>query len=79
MYVEQGAYNYLRDAGLEYMLEADSFLNMKGGPEALFAEIETWVREPFKLFRNYSIEFLHKQLIDRGMQVHMRTTGPDRS
>jgi len=79
MYVNQGAYNYLRDAGLEYMLEADSFLNAKDGPEALFAEIQTWVTNPFKLFRNYSIEFLHGQLMARGMQAHIRTTEPDRS
>jgi hypothetical protein len=78
MYVKHGAYNYLRDAGLEYMLEADSFLNVKGGPEALFAEVQAWVAEPYKLFRSYSIEYLHKQLMARGMQVHRCITEPDR-
>jgi hypothetical protein len=77
MYVERGAYNYLRDAGLEYMLEADSFLNAKSGPEALYGEIQTWVTNPYKLFRNYSIEFLHAQLMVRGMQTHIRTTESD--
>ncbi|KAN0083291.1 hypothetical protein V8E54_002379 [Elaphomyces granulatus] len=78
MYVEHGAYKYLRDAGLEYMLEADAFFNIRGGPEALFAEVQAWVAAPYKLFRGYSIEYLHKQLIARGMQVHRCITESDR-
>ncbi|KAI9765423.1 MAG: hypothetical protein M1840_007381 [Geoglossum simile] len=63
MYVKQGAYNYLRDAGLKYMLDIDALLNAEGGLEALFEEVKDWVAEPYKIFRSYSIEYLHTQLV----------------
>lgn len=76
MYVEQGAYEYLREAGLEYMLDTDVFLNAVGGLEALVAEAQAWVAEPYRLFRNYSTEYLHMQLMARGMQLHEDSARP---
>lgn len=70
MYVEQGAYKYLRDAGLGYMMDTDVLLNVTNGVEALVAAVQAWVTEPYELFRNYSTEYLHMQLTARGMQLY---------
>jgi hypothetical protein len=67
MYVEQGAYKYLHDSGLGYMLNTDALLDAEGGLEALFEEVKDWVAEPYKMFRSYSVECLHTQLVARGM------------
>jgi hypothetical protein len=77
MYVKQGAYKYLRDAGLEYMLDLDALLDAAGGLEALFAEVKAWVAEPYKMFRNYSVEYLHMQLVARGMQFQLNRTSAE--
>jgi hypothetical protein len=67
LYVEDGAYKYLRGTSLEYMLDGSKLLKAKGGLDALFAVAQEWVKEPYKLFRNYSIECLHEQLMEHGM------------
>lgn len=69
MYVKQGAYKYLCDAGRSYMLDTDTFLKTKGGLKALFEEVQDWVEKPYMLFRNYSIDYFDMQLISRGMQL----------
>jgi hypothetical protein len=69
LYVKQGAYQYLRNAGREYMLDADTFLQTTGGLDALFGEVQDWVQKPYMLFRNYSIDYLDMQLVSRGMQL----------
>ncbi|EEH11255.1 conserved hypothetical protein [Histoplasma capsulatum G186AR] len=69
LYVKKGAYKYLCDAGRRYMLDADTFMKTEGALNALFAEIQDWVEEPRKLFRNYSIDYIDKQLISRGMKL----------
>lgn len=69
LYVKEGAYKYLCEAGLGYMLDANVFLDAEFGLEALFAEVQQWVAEPYKLFRSYSVEYLHRELISRGMKL----------
>lgn len=69
MYVEQGAYQYLCDAGRRYMLDADTLLKTEGGLKALFEEVQDWVGKPYMLFRNYSIDYLDTRLISRGMRL----------
>ncbi|OAX81658.1 hypothetical protein ACJ72_04001 [Emergomyces africanus] len=73
MYVKHGAYKYLRDAGRRYMLDADTFMRSEGACEALFEEVQDWVEKPYKLFRNYSIDYLDMQLIARGMRLSQAT------
>ena len=69
LYVKEGAYKYLCEAGLEYMLDVNIFLDTESGFKALFAEVQQWVAEPYRLFRSYSVEYLHRQLVSRGMKV----------
>ncbi|KAL4932400.1 uncharacterized protein BDV17DRAFT_287924 [Aspergillus undulatus] len=69
LYVETGAYQYLVDSGRGYMLDADVFLGCEGGSEALFEEVREWVRKPYKLFRDYSVEYMDFKLRERGMRV----------
>jgi hypothetical protein len=67
LYVKEGAYRYLVEAGLAYMLDVRILLNAESGCEALYEEVSSWVREPYKLFRSYSLEYLHRALVSRGM------------
>ncbi|KLJ06205.1 hypothetical protein EMPG_10367 [Blastomyces silverae] len=69
LYVKKGAYEYICDAGRRYMLDADTFMNTEGALNALWEEIQDWMEEPKKLFRNYSIDYIDKQLLSRGMRL----------
>lgn len=69
MYVKEGAYKYLHDAGRTYMVDATTFLNAERGIEALYEEVKNWVKNPYMLFRNYSIEYLDMRLMARGMRL----------
>lgn len=69
LYVKEDAYSYLREAGLLYMLDVKVLLDAESGLEVLFAEVKQWVAEPYRLFRNYSVEYLHKELVSRGMKL----------
>ncbi|PXF45084.1 hypothetical protein BWQ96_05123 [Gracilariopsis chorda] len=72
LYVQKGAYEYLRQAGLAYMLEVDTLLSKHGGIEALYDEVASWIAQPFRLFRSYSIEYMHAQLRARGMMFETK-------
>ena len=60
LYVKEGAYKYLRDTGMGYLL---SFSEMKANGRdhrILFGEVARWLEEPKKLFRSYSIDYIHR-------------------
>jgi hypothetical protein len=59
LYVEDGAYEYLKAAGLGYLVSYAEMKRLGRDPKILFREVETWLKEPKKLFRPYSIEYLH--------------------
>lgn len=69
LYVAHGAYEYLREAGLAYMLEPGGLLAAERGMEALYEEVASWIAESYRFFRHYSLEYLHKQLTERGMRA----------
>ncbi|KNG86719.1 hypothetical protein ANOM_005185 [Aspergillus nomiae NRRL 13137] len=69
LYVKQGSYKYLCDAGRRYLLDTDIFLKTECGLKALFEEVQDWVEKPYMLFRNYSLEYIDMQLLSRGMQL----------
>ncbi|KDQ54800.1 hypothetical protein JAAARDRAFT_159996 [Jaapia argillacea MUCL 33604] len=59
LYVKDGAYGYLEELGMDYLL---SFAKMKEqGKElrVIYDEVQRWVDEPFRLFRPYSIYYMH--------------------
>ncbi|KAL2841159.1 hypothetical protein BJY01DRAFT_257157 [Aspergillus pseudoustus] len=70
LYVKEDGYKYLVDAGHRYLLDGEVFLQTRDGLEALFKEVQDWVDKPYKLFRNYSLEYLEMQLVARGMGEH---------
>lgn len=57
LYIENNAYDYLQHSGF---FNYTSFLDKFGerGLRILWKEISSWVEEPKKFFRNYSIEYL---------------------
>ncbi|KAL4877120.1 hypothetical protein BJY04DRAFT_198991 [Aspergillus karnatakaensis] len=69
LYVKDGAYQYLVDAGQGYLLNGEKFHRIEGAMEALFEEVSEWVEKPFMLFRSYSVEYLDGRLRERGMRV----------
>lgn len=77
LYVKEGAYKYLDEAGLGYMLNVNVLLDAESGLKALFAEVQRWVAEPYKLFRSYSVEYLHRELVSRGMKLVIQAEETD--
>jgi hypothetical protein len=69
LYIRENGYKYLIDAGRRYLLDADTFLETEGAIEALFEEAQDWVDKPYKLFRNYTVDYIDMQLISRGMRL----------
>jgi hypothetical protein len=69
LYIRENGYKYLIDAGRRYLLDADTFLETERAIEALFEEAEDWVDKPYKLFRNYTVDYIDMQLISRGMRL----------
>ena len=65
LYVKQGAYQYLQDQGVDYLL---SFARMKvlgRDPAIIFREVSRWIDDPKHLFtRSYSIEYIHRLYTD---------------
>lgn len=57
LYVEKGIYNYIHPAFLNY----DDFIKFFGvdGLEVLWYEVQSWVKEPKRFFRNYTIEYFY--------------------
>lgn len=55
LYVKEGAYKYLP----EYVINYEQLINTFGdsGLKMIFLETESWIKEPFKLFRTYSVYY----------------------
>ncbi|CEJ61905.1 hypothetical protein PMG11_10420 [Penicillium brasilianum] len=70
LYVKQDAYRYLRAAERQYLLNVDLLLKREHGLEALYLEVQEWIEKPFMLFRSYTIAYLDKQLVSRGMDPY---------
>ncbi|KAK8007241.1 hypothetical protein PG989_001231 [Apiospora arundinis] len=68
LYVKNGAYDYLIKTGCGYMLDSDLLMATDHGLEALVSLVGDWVHEPFRLFRPYSVDYIHCELQKRGMR-----------
>jgi len=65
LYVKEGAYKYLQEAGMGYLL---SFAEMKKSGRdhtILFGEVARWLEDPKKLFRSYTVNYLHRVFEDQ--------------
>jgi hypothetical protein len=60
LYVEDGAYQYLKDAGMGYLVSFDEMKKQGRDHRILFREVERWVEEPMKLFRSFTVTHLHR-------------------
>ncbi|CAG8664483.1 36195_t:CDS:1 [Gigaspora margarita] len=60
----KGGYKYLTEQGLDYFIHYRKFKEMfdKKGLEILFDEVNLWLDEPHKLFRNYTIFYFDELL-----------------
>jgi hypothetical protein len=59
LYVDEGGYDYLISQGLEYCLSFEKFQAERKDLAIVFKEVDSWVDEPYKLFRSYSLEHIH--------------------
>lgn len=59
LYVSNGAYEYLKEAGMGYLLSFGEMKKMGRRVEVLFREVEGWLGDGKKLFRGWSVEYLH--------------------
>ncbi|KPM44970.1 hypothetical protein AK830_g1606 [Neonectria ditissima] len=62
MYVESSAYSYLRGTSLEYMLGYHLLPASGFTLEHIYRVCYDWIDNPYKLFRAYSIYYLHDLL-----------------
>ncbi|KAH7309710.1 hypothetical protein B0I35DRAFT_359221, partial [Stachybotrys elegans] len=59
LYLQKNAYDYLIKAKQEYLLNFDVLEREGKDLTVLWKEIELWVDEPYRLFRGYSLHYLH--------------------
>ncbi|PVH68139.1 hypothetical protein DL98DRAFT_564728 [Cadophora sp. DSE1049] len=69
LYLQKTAYDYLRQAGQEYLLSYHVLRQEGRDLNLLWQEIERWVDEPYRLFRGYSLHYLH--LLFEGYKLHL--------
>ncbi|THH32896.1 hypothetical protein EUX98_g1267 [Antrodiella citrinella] len=55
-----GEYEYLKKRGMDYLLAYDTMKERDLSLARLVEEVKKWVREPKKLFRPYSVEYIHR-------------------
>lgn len=70
LYLRDGAYDYLKSAGQDYLLSWGQFKSEESRFKALWEEVEGWVREPYRLFRCYSLQYMH-MVFSRGRDVEL--------
>ncbi|KAF5630126.1 hypothetical protein F52700_7484 [Fusarium sp. NRRL 52700] len=59
LYLQDTAYQYFKDSGQEYLLNYEVCRRENNDLAILWKEVELWVDEPYRLFRGYSIHYLH--------------------
>jgi hypothetical protein len=65
LYVKEGAYKYLQDTGMGYLLSFHEMKRSGRDHKILFEEVAKWLEDPKKLFRPYSIDYLHSVFTER--------------
>ncbi|KAF9765897.1 hypothetical protein IL306_001742 [Fusarium sp. DS 682] len=71
LYLQDTAYQYLCESGQEYLLNYEVCRRENKDLNILWKEIELWVDEPYRLFRGYSIYYLH--LLFEGQAIGLGT------
>lgn len=78
IYVKGGAYKYLCKAGSRYMLDAKILAISELGLDVLIVDVYQWVVESYKIFGSYSVEYLYRELVLRGMKQANQLAETDR-
>jgi hypothetical protein len=60
LYVRHEAYKYLQDTGMGYLLSFDEMKKSGRDHRILFGEVAKWLEEPKRLFRSFTIDYLHR-------------------
>ena len=58
LYVKSGAYGYLEDMEMDYLVSYMAFKKQGKSLEVIFDEVRDWVEHPYRLFRSYSIAYV---------------------
>ena len=74
--VREGRYDYLKDAGMGYLLSLSELLDGEQGLDPLFRAVRDWVDNPKKLFRPYSIAYFQQQYEPEAGMVAVATDKP---
>ncbi|KIJ35429.1 hypothetical protein M422DRAFT_34666 [Sphaerobolus stellatus SS14] len=60
LYVIAGAYQYMKDQGVDYLLSVARMRELGRDPAVIFHEVARWLEDPKHLFtRSYSVEYIH--------------------
>jgi len=69
LYLRKEAYGYLRQAGQEYLCSYKVMKAQGKKIDVLCDEVDLWIREPYRLFRAYTLAYLHL-LFEHPEQLH---------
>lgn len=69
LYVKENAYEYLKILGMEYLVSFKCFSEQGRDLTVVFNEVLDWVDHPYKLFRAYSMEYLHRLFVGKGKEA----------
>ena len=58
LYVGSGAYQYLKDMEMDYLVSYKAFKEQGKDLGVIFDEVRDWVEHPYRLFRSYSIAYI---------------------
>jgi hypothetical protein len=58
LYVRSGAYQYLKDMEMDYLVSYKAFKEQGKDLGVIFDEVRDWVEHPYSLFRSYSVAYV---------------------
>jgi hypothetical protein len=58
LYVRSGAYQYLKDMEMDYLVSYKAFKEQGKDLSVIFDEVRDWVEHPYRLFRSYSVAYV---------------------
>lgn len=58
LYVRSGAYQYLKDENMDYLVSYKVFKEQGKDLAVIFDEVRNWITHPYRLFRSYSIAYI---------------------
>jgi hypothetical protein len=70
LYVQEGAYEYLIERGMEYIISFRALDKKEEIIGVVFDEAVEWIDHPVRLFRNYSLEYLHRLILKKGILIN---------